>query len=199
MLGEDGTDETRQKVGAKTQLKVLAPRLAAARQAYAASKANTNEDLAGRVRYSRSDITEANDASFASIITALLKKAAPLAKALEKREFTAEDRAETTRLLARFEKKQTSQRTTVVAGATDCKTLIAPPCCAAMTTSSRRCGCSLSPTKPRSPRTRSGSASRAIPSSLSWAGAALKATRPPSPPPKLLQKQRAPPVAGGAL
>ena len=125
MLGEDGTDETRQKVGAKTQLKVLAPRLAAARQAYAASKANTNEDLAGRVRYSRSDITEANDASFAGIITALLKEAAPLAKALEKREFTADDLAENTRLLAPFETKQTSQRITVVAGATDRKTLIA--------------------------------------------------------------------------
>ena len=125
VLGEDGTDETRQKAGAKTRLKALAPRLATARQTYAASKANTDEDLAGRVRYSRSDITEANDASFASIITALLKKAAPLAKALEKREFTADDLAETTRLLARFEKKQTSQRITVVAGATDRKTLIA--------------------------------------------------------------------------
>ena len=125
VMGEDGTDETQQKAGAKTRLKALAPRLAAALQAYAASKANTDEDLAGRVRYSRSDITEANDTSFASIITALLKEAAPLTKALEKREFTADDLAETTRLLARFEKKQTGQRIAVVDGSTDRKTLIA--------------------------------------------------------------------------
>ena len=44
---------------------------------------------------------------------------------MARREFTAADLAETTRQLARFEKKQTSQRTTVVAGATDRKTLIA--------------------------------------------------------------------------
>ena len=125
VMGEDGTDATQQKAGAKTRLKALAPRLAAALQAYAASKTNPDEDLAGRVRYTRSDITEANDTSFASIITALLKEAAPLAQALAKREFTADDLAETTRLLVRFEKKQTSQRTTVVAGATDRKTLIA--------------------------------------------------------------------------
>lgn len=125
VMSEDGTDATQQKTSAKTQLKALAPRLAAALQAYAASKTNSDEDLAGRVRYRRSDITEANDTSFASIITALLKEAAPLAKELAKREFTADDLAETTRLLARFEQKQTSQRTTAVAGATDRKTLIA--------------------------------------------------------------------------
>ena len=125
VMGEEGTDATQQKASAKTQLKALAPRLAAALQAYAASKTNQDEDLAGRVRYSRSDITEANDASFATIVTALLKEAAPLTKELAKREFTADDLAETTRQLARFEKKQTSQRTTAVAGSTDRKTLIA--------------------------------------------------------------------------
>jgi wyosine [tRNA(Phe)-imidazoG37] synthetase (radical SAM superfamily) len=67
------------------------------------------------VCYSRSTITEANDATSATIVTAPLKEAQPLTKEL----------AETTRQLARFEKKQTAQRTTVVAGATDRETLIA--------------------------------------------------------------------------
>ena len=124
VMGEATGGVTLQKAGAKTQLKALAPRLAAALQAYAASKTNTDEDLASRVRYSRTGITAANDASFATIIGALLKEAAPLAKELAKREFTADDLAETTRQLARFEQKQASQRTTVVAGATDRKTLI---------------------------------------------------------------------------
>ena len=125
VMGDESGTATEQKAGAKTQLKALAPRLAAALQGYAASKTNTDEDLAGRLRYSRSDIKTANDASFASMVTALLKEAAPLTKELIKREFTADDLAETTRLLARFEQKQASQRTTVVAGATDRKTLIA--------------------------------------------------------------------------
>ena len=125
VMGDDSSTATEQKAGAKTQLKALAPRLAAALQAYAASKSNPDEDLAGRVRFSTSDIKTANDASFATTITALLKEAAPLTPELAKREFTAADLADTARLLARFEKKQTSQRTTVVAGATDRKTLIA--------------------------------------------------------------------------
>ena len=89
VMGETSITVTQQKASAKKLLKALAPRLAAALQGYAASKANTDEDLAGRVRYSRSDL------------------------------------AETTRQLARFEQKQASQRTTVVAGSTDRKTLIA--------------------------------------------------------------------------
>ena len=125
VMSDDHSDVTQQKAGAKTRLKALAPRLAAALQAYAASPANTDEDLAGRVRYSRTDIAKADDASFASMITALLREAAPLTKELEKREFTKDDLAETTRLLARFEQKQASQRATVVAGSTDRKTLIA--------------------------------------------------------------------------
>ena len=125
VMGNASGTTTEQKAGAKTLLKALAPRLAAALQGYAASKTNTDEDLAGRVRYSRSDIKTANDASFASMVTALLKEAAPLAAQLAKREFTADDLAQTTGLLARFEQKQASQRTTAVAGSTDRKTLIA--------------------------------------------------------------------------
>ena len=125
VMGEGSGAATAQKASAKAQLKALVPRLAAALQAHAASKANPDEDLAGRVRYSRSDIQTANDASFATLVTALLKEAMPLAAALAKREFTADDLAETTRQLARFEQKQATQRTTVVAGATDRTTLIA--------------------------------------------------------------------------
>ena len=125
VMGDDSGTVTEQKVGTKTLLKPLAFRLAAALQAYAASKANPDEDLAGRVRYGRSDIAKAGDASFATIVGALLKEARPLPQELAKREFTADDLAETTRLLARFEKKADSQRVTVVADSTDRKTLIA--------------------------------------------------------------------------
>ena len=125
VMGDDSSTATAQKAGAKTRLKVLAPRLAAALQAYAASAANTDEDLAGRVRYSASDIKTANDATFATTVAALLQEAASLTNELAKREFTADDLAETTRLLARFVKKHANQRITVVAGSTDRKTLIA--------------------------------------------------------------------------
>ena len=125
VMGDDSGSATEQKAGAKTRLKALVPRLAAALQAYAASKSNKDEDLAGRVRYSTSEIKTANDATFATTVASLLKEAAPLTNELAKREFTSRDLAETTRQLARFEQKQTSQRTTVVVGATDRKTLIA--------------------------------------------------------------------------
>ncbi|WP_210516644.1 hypothetical protein [Hymenobacter terricola] len=125
VMGDDSGTVTQQKAGAKALLKPLAYRLAAALQGHAASKTNQDGDLAGRVRYSRSTISEAGDASFATIVGALLKEAQPLATQLAKREFMAGDLLETTRLLARFEKKTDSQRLTVVAGSTDRKTLIA--------------------------------------------------------------------------
>ncbi|WP_310396592.1 hypothetical protein [Hymenobacter sp.] len=124
VMGNPSGDTTQQKAGTRSQLKALALRLAAALQAHAASPTASDEDLAGRVRYSRTEIAQTDDASFASIVGALLKEAAPLAPALARREFTADDLAETTRLLARFEQKQASQRTTVVAGSTDRQTLI---------------------------------------------------------------------------
>ena len=125
VMGNDSETVTEQKASAKKLLKPLVFRLAAALQAHAASAANKDEDLAGRVRYGRSDIAKADDASFATIVAALLKEAAPLTKPLEKREFTAEDLAETTRLLARFEQKHAGQRLAVVEGSTERKTLIA--------------------------------------------------------------------------
>ena len=125
VMRETATATTAQKATAKARLKVLVPRLAAALQAYAASKANPDEDLAGRVRYNRTTLNEANDASLVTIIGALLKEAQPLGKELAKREFTAADLAETTRLLGRFEQKQAGQRLAVVEGSTERKTLIA--------------------------------------------------------------------------
>ncbi|WP_035562037.1 hypothetical protein [Hymenobacter sp. IS2118] len=125
VMGDDSGTVTQQKAGAKTRLKALAPRLAAALQGYAASASNQDEDLAGRVRYSRSELAAAADGSFATMLTALLKEAQPLAAQMAKREFTADDLAETTTQLARFEKKQAGQRIAVVAGATDRKQLIA--------------------------------------------------------------------------
>ncbi|WP_460609991.1 hypothetical protein [Hymenobacter terrigena] len=124
VMGETSGTVTQQKATAKTLLKALAPRLAAALQGYAASKANTDEDLAGRVRYSRSDLAAAGDASFATMVGALLKEAQPLAAQLEKREFTAADLDNTVKQLARFEQKQAGQRLAVVEGSTDRKTLI---------------------------------------------------------------------------
>jgi hypothetical protein len=125
VMGETSGTVNQQKASAKTSLKALAPRLAAALQGYAASKTNKDEDLAGRVRYSRSDLAAAGDASFATMVGALLKEGQPLADQLAKREFTADDLAETTRQLARFEQKQAGQRLAVVEGSTDRKTLIA--------------------------------------------------------------------------
>ncbi|WP_210517622.1 hypothetical protein [Hymenobacter terricola] len=125
VMGDESGTATEQKTSAKALLKPLAFRLAAALQGYAASKTNQDEDLAGRVRYGRSEIAKAGDASFATIVGALLKEAQPLAAPLAKREFTAADLAEATRLLARFEQKHASQRLTTVDGSTDRKTLIA--------------------------------------------------------------------------
>ncbi|MFD2718212.1 hypothetical protein ACFST9_05770 [Hymenobacter monticola] len=125
VMGDDAGTVTEQKTSAKALLKPLAYRLAAALQGYAASKSNTDEDLAGRVRYSRSQLSEAGDASLATMVGALLKEAQPLAAPLAKREFTAADLAETTRLLARFEQKHASRRLSEVEGSTERKTLIA--------------------------------------------------------------------------
>ena len=125
VMGNDSETVTEQKASAKKLLKPLAFRLLAALQAHAASKANTDEDLAGRVRYGRSDVAKADDATFATTVAALLKEAQPVAKLLEKREFTADELVETTRLLARFEQKHTGQRLAVVEGSTERKTLIA--------------------------------------------------------------------------
>ena len=125
VMGNDSGTVTEQKASAKKLLKPLAYRLAAGLQGYAASRTNKDEDLAGRVRYSRSELSEAVDASFATMVGALLKEAALLTKELAKREFTADDLAETTRLLSRFEQKQAGQRIAVVDGSTDRKALIA--------------------------------------------------------------------------
>ncbi|WP_310394851.1 hypothetical protein [Hymenobacter sp.] len=81
VLAETQDDATRQKAGAKTQLKALGARLAA-RQAHAASATNPDPNLAGRVGFNRTSFNKAGDAS---IVTALLQEALPLAADLGKR------------------------------------------------------------------------------------------------------------------
>ena len=118
-------DATSQKTGAKKQLKDLGERLASALQGYAASKANADPDLPGQVNFNRTSFNEADDATFATLLHKLLDAAAPLAAPLAKREFSADDRALTETLLARFERKQVRQQENRTAGSTDRKTLVA--------------------------------------------------------------------------
>ena len=124
VLLETATDDaTRQKTTAKTQLKDLGERLAGAMQGYAASKANTDTDLPGKVNINRTDLNEADDTSFATTLRKLLKVAQPFASQVAKREFSAEDRTEMETLLDRFEKKQVKQEVNRTAGSTDLKKL----------------------------------------------------------------------------
>ena len=125
VMADAQDDATQQKTSARRQLKALGTRLAAALQAHAASTANTDEDLAGRVNYNRTDLNRADDATFATIIGTLLREPQPLAAQLEKREITADDLALVAGLLLRFNQKHTRQHTAVVAGSTSRKTLIA--------------------------------------------------------------------------
>ena len=125
VMADAQDDATQQKTSARRQLKALGTRLAAALQAHAASTANTDEDLAGRVNYNRTDLNRADDATFATIIGTLLREPQPLAAQLEKREITADDLALAAGLLLRFNQKHTRQRTAVVDGSTSRKTLIA--------------------------------------------------------------------------
>ena len=124
VMAENQDDATAQKQGARQQLRALGMRLAAGLQGYAASAANPDEDLAGRVNFNVTDFNRADDASFATIIGALLKEAAPLAAPLAKREFTAADLATMNTQLVRFNKKLARQRASIVDGSTDRKTLI---------------------------------------------------------------------------
>ena len=125
VLATDTDDATAQKATAKKELKDLGERLAAGLQGYAASKTNPDPDLPGRVKFNRTDLTEADDASFATILHQLLDVATPLAAPLAQREFTAADRTRAEALLARFERKQLRQQETRTVGSTDRKTLLA--------------------------------------------------------------------------
>jgi len=121
--GQD--DSTQQKKAARQQLKALGSRLGAALQAYAASAANKDEDLAGRVNISDTDLIRADDTSFASLMAKLLAEGQARPKELLKREFTADDLTQTDALLKRFTRKRTGQRMSIVTGSTDRNRLIA--------------------------------------------------------------------------
>ena len=125
ILTETQDDSAQQKNTARKQLKALGGRLGAALQAYAASAANKDEDLAGRVNISETDLGRADDTTFASLMGRLLAEGQALPKELAKREFTADDLAQTDTLLARFTRKRTGQRLSTVTGSTDRNRLIA--------------------------------------------------------------------------
>ena len=125
ILNETQDDSTRQKNTARKQLKALGGRLGAALQAYADSAANKDEDLAGRVNISETDLGRADDTSFASLLGKLLAEGQARPSELAKREFTADDLKLTGTLLERFSRKRTGQRLSTVAGGTDRNRLIA--------------------------------------------------------------------------
>lgn len=125
VLAADMDDATVQKAGARKQLWDLGERLAGAMQGIAASPANTDPDLAGQVNINRTNLKQADDATFATLLHRLLDVAQPFAAPLARREFTAADRTRLEQLLARFEQKQVRQRSNVVAGSTERKTLLA--------------------------------------------------------------------------
>ena len=125
VLDEDQNDSTEQKKTARQQLKALGSRLGAALQAYAASAANTDEDLPGRVNINDTDLIRADDASFAGLLGKLLTEGKARPQELAKREFTADDLAQTDTLLQRFTRKRTGQRLSTVTGSTDRNRLMA--------------------------------------------------------------------------
>jgi hypothetical protein len=125
VLSAELDDATVQKKGARQELRELGERLAGAMQGYAASPANLDSDLAGKVNINRTDFTEADDTSFAALLHQLLDVSQPFATQLVKREFVADDRAAMEKLLERFERKQVRQRENIVAGSTERKTLLA--------------------------------------------------------------------------
>ena len=125
ILTETQDDSAQQKNTARKQLKALGGRLGAALQAYAASAANKDEDLAARVNISETDLGRADDTTFASLMGRLLAEGQALPQELAKREFTADGLKQTDTLLARFTRKRTGQRLSTVSGSTDRNRLIA--------------------------------------------------------------------------
>ena len=125
VLDESQDDSTQQKKAARKQLKVLGSRLGAALQAYAASAANPDEDLPGRVNITETDLIRADDTTFASLLGKLLAEGKARPQELAKREFTADDLTLTGTLLERFTRKRTGQRISAVAGSTDRNRLMA--------------------------------------------------------------------------
>ena len=123
VLREDQDDSTQQKKNTRKQLIALAARLAAALQAYAASAANTDPDLAGRVRINRTLLSAADEGTLAGLVQSVLQEAAPLAAPLAKREFTATDLSTLRQLHQHFESRQLRQRQSTVEGSTARKTL----------------------------------------------------------------------------
>lgn len=117
VLEADGEDSAAVKVKTKALLLPLLFRVGAALQAFAESKANTDEDLLHRVTLGNNTLRKADEDSFFRLATGLLKEAGNVpAIQLTKREFSTEDLAETKRLLQRFAGRLTPGRLADVDG-----------------------------------------------------------------------------------
>lgn len=114
----DGDDSSGVKKGTRGLLKELAGRVGRAVVAHADSKANTDEDLEERIRPALEKLNSADTGTFAQGVAKIRAEATPLAAQLVKREVTAADLTELTRLATRFEKRLTTGRAADVKGKT---------------------------------------------------------------------------------
>jgi|GEM_PF-6096631 len=117
VLAADADDSAQVKIKSKGLLLPLLGRLSAALQAFAESKANSDDDLLTRVTLGRDVFYKADEDSFVRLATGLLAEADNVpAIQLTKREFSAENLAEAKRLLQRFAGRLTPGRLADVEG-----------------------------------------------------------------------------------
>lgn len=117
VLKADADDSAEVKTKTKVLLLPYLTRLSAGLKAFANSSANTDEDLLARVTLGSDVLRRADEDTFFRLATALLKEADLVPeKQLTKREFSAEDLAETKRLLQRFGSRLTPGRLADVDG-----------------------------------------------------------------------------------
>lgn len=117
VLAADADDSAQVKTKSKRLLLPLLGRLSAGLQAFAESKANDDEDLLPRVTFGSDVFYKADEDTFLRLATGLLAEAAKVpAIQLTKREFSAEELAETRRLLKRFADRLTPGRLADVDG-----------------------------------------------------------------------------------
>ncbi len=114
----DGDDSAGVKKGTRGQLKDLAGRVGRALVAHADSKANTDENLEERVKAALLNLNSADGGTFAQAVATIQAEATPLAAQLVKREVTADNFKELSRLAIKFEKRLTTGRTADVKGKT---------------------------------------------------------------------------------
>jgi hypothetical protein len=117
VLEADGDDSAAVKTKTKGLLLPLLFRAGAALQAFAESKANTDEDLLHRVTLGNNVLRRADEDTFARLATGLLAEATKVPEIqLTKREFLPADLVEAQRLLQRFSDRLTPGRLADVDG-----------------------------------------------------------------------------------